>query len=267
MSRESFPESLWSELQQTLAERGVDGLLAALRLREEHERLPALAFAANAFANREWPNKNLDRVTAIAEAAITELLRQADATDDSEQRGRLIDQANVISYNLSAALAACWPGDELPRRREHHERGLAAALACLAWRRELGKGPLPMVMAHWAEGIHRLSLGDAKGARQAFAASLEQAEAAARGTGTPEELSTDSGFFVVLGHGVLGLAEERDGDPRGRERYQRALDIFERQAAGGGEQAGDARFGADQLREVERRHPLGSRNAWQPRSS
>jgi hypothetical protein len=104
-----------------------------------------------------------------------------------------VDEANKLTYNLAADLAEGWPGDERPRERRHLEAGLAAAERCLAWRRELKKGPRPFAIAHWVHGVHLLSLGRAQDAVAALQRSVE----AAHESGDPYLVNINSGFLGI----------------------------------------------------------------------
>jgi len=47
----------------------------------------------------------------------------SEAAPDDQAREGLLQGASILSYNLSADLADCWPGDTLERTRAHFEAG------------------------------------------------------------------------------------------------------------------------------------------------
>jgi len=254
MEDKEFPENHWEEMKG-LMERGgpravidfVDGFT------DELERRKLYAFCNQAFSMRDWKNKNFDALVEVVEEGVAEGLRQTESAADDETREMRTDYANMMAYNLSANLAECWPGDEEPRERRHFEKGLQLARRCVAWREELKKGPGPFSMAHWACGMHALSLGDPAAAREDFEKSLKFAVENARAEGSHAECAPGGDFSVVLGHGYLGLARTAAGDAGGKEVFQKALDAFGATVKGFPEKKDDAQFGLDQLRWVERR--------------
>jgi len=181
---------------------------------------------------------------------MAEFLQQAEAAPDKETRNKRVDGANVISFNLAADLADCWPGDEMPREQRHFERGLQAAEDCLKWREMLGKPAQPFSMAYWVHGMHALSLGDTETAISSFQSSLEYAQQVAADEGASTEIVPDGTFGVILEAGYLGLARWKAGDEGGQELYGEALAAFTGQLEDEGK-AEDARFGIDQLETVK----------------
>jgi len=160
--------------------------------------------------------------------------------DDALSREQL-DAANVMSYNLAADLADCWPGDETQRTRSHFEQGLEAAKRCIQLREQLGAPADKLATAWWARGMHEISLG----------ASVDAAESFARAVA----IGTDGEFGTMLAQGYLGLARWIGGDEEARARYEGMRDLFEAQAgADDAELAEDARFGLEQLAKVARRY-------------
>ena len=136
-----------------------------------------------------------------------------------------LQSANVLSYNLSADLVDCWPGDDDPREPRHYKAGLEAAQNCLAWRKELQKGPGPFSKAYWLKGAHELSLWRTQDAVDSFKASLEYAREQAGDSG--EELSSDSPWSVLLGEGFLRLAELANGRQEALAEFDRCCTLFE----------------------------------------
>ena len=108
-------------------------------------------------------------------------------------------------------------------------------------------GPLG-AEAHWAKGMHQLSLGDAKGAAESFEQSLAFARRnAEEQKGAPAESWED--FGIALGLGYLGIAECASGTRGGRERFEAACRDFERMAQDEDKKS-DAEFGLEQIRYV-----------------
>lgn len=249
-----FPYDRWDELKELMERDGADAVVGHIESHEDLlQRRKLYLFAASAFDHKEWEGKNLDALIAIAGAGIREGLREASDEVDSEVAARRKDFANVLSYNLSASLADCWPDDPVKRERRHLEAGLRAAEDCVRWRDELEKGPGPKSMANWALGMHRLSLGDLAGSREAFALSLEQARAAATER-EERDVPDDEDFATALGEGYLGIAEDVLGEPGGRPRFDAACAAFDRMAEDA-EKKEDAEFGLSQLREAQSRYP------------
>ncbi len=246
-----FPHEHAPRLEALFRESGASGVIAFIRgFAEPRARAQLYSLAQRRMGGSSWAD--LDEFTALVNAAIDESLAQARDAPDDEQRRKLVDSANVLSYNLSAALADCWPGDDRPRTREHLRAGLAAADRCLQWRRELGKGPGPFSMAWWARGIHLLALGEVSDAASAFDASLEHAKEGARAAGASAEHDATGDWSVLLGWGYCAIAHERlSGDGSGVEAALAALDAAVAARPG---DADDLRFCAEQLREARARH-------------
>jgi hypothetical protein len=254
MTEKEFPENHWDELRALMEGRGPTAVIGFIDgFADELERRKLYAFCNQAFSMRDWKGKNFDGLVTVVEEGIAEGLRQAESAADAETRDKRTDYANMMSYNLSANLAECWPGDEEPRERRHFEKGLELAQRCVAWRAELKKGAGPFAMAHWACGMHALSLGDAAAAREDFEKSLKYAAENAVEEGNDALCAPGGDFSVVLGHGYLGLARLAAGDAGGREIYDRALDAFRATIENFPERRDDAQFGLDQLRWVENR--------------
>lgn len=221
---------------------GVKELIAGFS--DPMERRVLFVFARRLLVHGEWQGKNLEAWVDVARAGIDECLRQSEAESTDELRDRRKDTANVISYNLAADLADCWP-EGGARTTAHFEAGLAAANDCVRWREELAKPPGPRSMAWWAKGMHELSLGRASDAVTSFEKSRDYAVAAAEGD--------ETAFGVVLGDGYAALAQQAAGDAAGAARYERAIGVFRSQLADE-ETKGDAQFGIDQLETVRGRY-------------
>lgn len=192
---------------------------------------------------------DLDMLIEIVQAGIKDCMAASDAAAAADPDGaaRIKDMGNRASYNLSADLAECWPGDETPRTDRHFHTGLAAADDCIRWREDLKKEPWSFSMAWWARGAHLLSLGRAADAERSFGDALRYAElACAAKDGDPR---TD--FGCLLARGYVGLAQAALG--RGYGPYDAACSAFRVVTAEGGEKGDDARFGIDQLETMRRR--------------
>ncbi len=240
-----FFQKHWPTLRDALE---TDGAAAAVQRIEEFsdplERRVLYMFARQGIVQEEWQGHNFDDYIAVVKAGIRECLRQAELEDEPATRAKRTDAANVLSYNLSADLANCWPEDARPREQRHYEAGLAAAEDCIRWREQLDKPAGPRSMAFWAKGVHELALGQAAAARASFDRSTDYAREAADGD--------DSAFGVLLGQGFRALAADRAGEPDAATGFAEALGTFEQQLEDDARKD-DARFGIDQLRTAEQR--------------
>jgi hypothetical protein len=252
-AKEEFPEIHWDEMRTKMETGGAAAVADFVAGFDDEERRKLYSFAQRAFYGREWEGKSFDGCVEVANAGIAEGLRQAEAATSAEESAKLVDFANVLSYNLSADLAECWPGDTLPREKRHFEAGLKAAEDCIRWREELGKGPGPFGMAYWAKGMHQLSLGDANGAADNFRKSLEYYVEVAKEEGEVTEASAEAGFGVILAEGYVGLAEWARGDEAGKGRLETALAAFREGAEKYPDKRDDFQFGADQLEWVKKK--------------
>ncbi|UCE28134.1 MAG: hypothetical protein JSW52_05140 [Candidatus Coatesbacteria bacterium] len=246
-----FPEIHWDEMKTAMESGGTDAVVEFINGFEDEERRKLYSFAQRAFYGNEWEGKSFDGYVEIVNAGIAEGLRQSEAAADPDEAARLKDFANVLSYNLSADLAECWPGDETPREKRHFEAGLKAAEECVHWREELGKGPFPFSIAYWAKGMHELSLGDKENALADFKKSFDYAVEYEKAEGVSSEISPEGNFVVILGAGYVGLAEWALGDEAGKTRYEDAIAAFEAQVNNYPEKKDDAQFGIDQLEWVK----------------
>ncbi|MCP3918773.1 MAG: hypothetical protein GY711_24770 [bacterium] len=233
--------------RRTLALDGADGLLQLWwRTTDPDERLELARAGFRAACRDDWPDKDLDGLAELGRAAIAEALGAGEAARTDDTRTDCVEAADVLSYNLAATLADCWPGDGLQHERRHFELGHELAEDCLKWRRTLKKGPFPFAVAHWARGIHALHLGRADAAVADMRAALEHAEAFAaeqERTGEPQHL------IVAISIGYLGIALEQAGDPEGPARFDAAIDAF-RAMARNIDTREDAESGVGQLQYV-----------------
>src|SRR2546426_7005913 len=207
-------------IRALFSEGGGDKVVASIQgVLDPGLRRKLYTLARQVLPDRKTKERRFDDVIRIARAGIAEGLRQAElarARSDAEEARECIDFANRLSYNLAADLAECWPGDEARRERHHLEAGLRAAYDCVVWRQELGKPPDRRAMAHWAAGMHQLSLGNLVEALCAFEAAfglaLEGAADADGGDGKPGAYVKPNGDFgVILYYGYAGIARRKLG--------------------------------------------------------
>lgn len=245
----------WSRVKPALEDRGPQGAAALVRETGGTARLTVWNEVLQAAGGEAWDGKSLDTRLELARLAIADALAlEADARPrDAAQADQLLDQANIWSFNLAADLAECWPGDDEPRGDRHREAGLAAALDCLQWRRQLRKGPFPFALAWWARGIHELALGRPAEAGRSFAEAAACGRRLAQEAGRSAELDGDSVYMNLLNAGYEGIARAARGDEGGRDLLERCLEAFAEQARRHPEEAEDAAFGVDQLRHTARR--------------
>jgi hypothetical protein len=209
------------------------------------DRVALFHLAREVFVFGDWSGKNLDDLVVLVDAGIEETLRQAKEVNDTPTIIALIDQANVMSFNLAADLAECWPGDTLVRYHRHFERGLSAGLQCVEWRVELEKGEYPQYLAYWVSGMHQLSLGRYQQALYTLSKALNHAQQYTIDSGLPLGLAPQVGFDLLLAHGYLGIALIMCGDTP--ESYEQTIDALERGIEEIPEWAGDYQFAVDQL--------------------
>ncbi len=200
----------------------------------------------------DFEDKRLDDLITVCDAGVAEMLRQVEAAPDDETRGQCLHAAHIVSFNLAAELADCWPGDDLPRTNAHHTRGTQAAVDCLLWSEVAGVA-MPISNDYWVRGIHQLALGDAQAAIRSWTAALEFAEAAAENGGESTNIGPDGTFAVILNSGYLGLARWTSGDETGKSEYEAAIEAF-RQQLEDTEKAEDAKLGIGQLEKTREQH-------------
>jgi len=251
---EDLEERHWQDLKAAMERGGSAEVIRFIDAIEDGEtRRTIYAVAQKRFGRRDWEGRDFDVLTEIVTEGIGDTLQQALVAEDGETAWKLTDFANRLSYNLSADLAECWPGDEAPRERRHFEAGLRAAEDCIRWRRELGKPPDRRAMAYWAAGMHQLSLSNLHESRGAFETASGLARLAVVGTGR-DEIKPGSDFGVLLYAGYLGIVRFMLGEADGRTQYEAAVEAFDVTAAKAeGEEKEDAVFGVEQLRWVARK--------------
>jgi hypothetical protein len=200
----------------------------------------------------DFKDKRLDDLITVSDAGIVEMLRQVEAAEDDETRGQCLHAAHVVSFNLAAELADCWPGDDLPRTKAHHERGVQAATDCLLWS-ELAGVPRPISTDYWVRGIHQLALGDVKATIRSWTAALEFAETAAENDDQSKDIGPAGTFAVILNSGYLGLARWISGEDTGQGGYETAIGAFRAQS-NDAEKAEEAKVGFGQLEKTRKQH-------------
>jgi len=243
--QKAFFDEHWPALKAAAESGGGQAVVAYLQgLEDGLQRRVLHLFIRRGLVMGEWSGKNLDVAADVARAGIAEMLQAAAGAEEEKRRRGLTNLANEISFNLSADLANCWPGDQAARSKAHFEAGLKAADDCIRWREELEKGAADLSMAWWAKGMHLLSLEDVGGAAESWARSLAFAEEAAE---------SDQEFSVVLARGYLGLARWIAGAEEGRAMFREALATFSGQLCEEDHKE-DARFGIDQLDCVKERY-------------
>jgi hypothetical protein len=247
MSDAPFPECHREDLIGAMRQ-GPEAVVEFVQgFKDPSSRRQLYKLAQRTFGTPSFEGRDLDALITVVRAGIDEGLRQSAAESQSETADDLKNFSNVLSYNLAADLAECWPEDTLPREPRHFETGLAAANDCLRWRRELRKGPYPFSIAWWARGVHELSLGLFGEAAESFDKALDFGMQAAKTVGQHNDQETD--FNVVLNRGYGGWARKLAGQPGGEEQFRRACERFEQiSATSSGEARSDAEFGLAQLR-------------------
>lgn len=243
--QKAFFEKNWVAMKAAAEKDGAKGVLAFLDdFAEPLQRRVLSLFARQGLVMKEWAGKSFDTYATVIRGAIDRILEEGRASDDPERATKAKGLANVISYNLAADLADCWPGDDAKRTKADFEAGLRAAEDCVRWRDELQNGPAPMSMALWAKGMHELSLAKVDASVDSFERSLKSAE---------EASESESDFSVLLGRGYVGLARMVRGDEAGRAEYDAAVQAFRDQLEDEDKKA-DAQFGIDQLEVVRTRY-------------
>lgn len=258
MADSSTQQRLTESIIGAANDGGVPAVLALIGEADDaRERRNLYRIACKRLGRDDWPGRTLDNTIMLYREAIDEGVRQSDAQTNPVEAERLLDFANVMSFNLSAHLADCWPNDDRPREVRHFLAGRMAAEDCLEWRRVLKKGPLPFSLAYWAQGMHLLSLGEADQALNSFLQQLSTASEAAEEQSRSVDVGPDATFGVNLAVGYVGIAGLRSGDPEGGTLLQQAIAAFEDQARVRPDEAGDATFGIAQLKTVSKRYPPG----------
>jgi hypothetical protein len=242
---EGFPADHTSELMDLIVNEGPEAVTTFISGFELMDRIALYGLARELYVFNQFEGQNLDDLVSVMDFAIEDILAAAREEDAALLRMELLDQANIISFNLSADLAECWPGDTLTRYTRHFERGLSAALQCIEWRYYLEKGDEPFFQAFWAAGMHQLSLGMPEEALYNFVRSMGHADQITIDAGRPLGFHAGAGFELLLAHGYFGLALIEAGEPS--EHYDLTIDLLKEGMEEYPEFAEDYRFCIDQL--------------------
>jgi hypothetical protein len=240
-----FFDAQWPALKAAAETGNADAVIAAISAFEGVERRVLYMFARQGLLMRDWAGKNLELYIAVVEAGIAHFLSLADAEESCELRNARIDGANIMAYNLSADLADCWEDDGLARTSAHFAIGADMADRCIAWRQELDKPAWPHSVAHWAGGMHALSLGDQALACDHWEKSLAFAQEIE--LESPREISPAASFSVLVGHGYLAIGRADSAT------LDAVLAAFREQLSDEASKA-DAEMGINQLELVAKRY-------------
>ncbi|MDE0959250.1 MAG: hypothetical protein OSB09_00555 [Planctomycetota bacterium] len=252
-------EPLWPEMSEIYLQSGVVSLIDHIGSKSEPmQRRGLFLMASQRISAGQNLSRSLSDLIAISRAAIDEFATQAESETDRDERARRLDGANILSYNLSADLAPCWPEDPEPRTVDHYQEGIRCAEDCLRWRSELNKGAVPFHMAWWALGTHRCGLADWSAAVEAFGKSLEAAQDNARESATPVEGGPDASFLINISTGWLEFARWRGGDKTSYDRFLKVIDAFSQIARRNDDDHADSMLGIQQLETAASRLPTSS---------
>lgn len=251
--QKEFFEGHWEAMKAAVESGGAPSVIEFIGGFQDLERRVLFIFARQGLAMGDWEGKSFDPYIEVCDAGIEEIVRQAEEADDDETRRKRLNAAHILSYNLTADLADCWPGDDDLRTKAHFERGLKAAEDCLSWCPEDQYPGLSMDW--WARGMHLLSLAEFPTAVESFTEALDLAQKAAKQAEKPTTVSPRGDFSVILNAGYLGLARTLAGDPAGNSLYVEAITAYGAQLEDP-DKKDDAEFGISQLEEV--RGSLGS---------
>jgi len=247
--QKEFFEANWPALREAVESGGAGAVIEYIKgLEDDLERRVLFVFARTGLVMEEWEGKGFDPYIEVCDVGINEMLAQARSTGDEGERVKRINGAHIISYNLAADLADCWPDDEAPRTDAHFERGLKAAEDCLGWCAPTMIDGLSMDW--WARGMHQLSLGKRTGAHASWDKSLQYARQSAEAQGSTGEVSVEAGFAIILGSGYVGLIKAILGKEGGFEQFEQAIGVFTSQMPDD-DLRGDASFGIAQLQCVQ----------------
>ncbi len=244
----AFFDEQWPELKTVLESDGAGALVRRIDAFPAEQRMALFTCARNGLVMDEWRGRNLDDYVTVADAGIRWLSSVAAASKPND-RPLFLGAANVISFNLAADLADCWPGDDVERTRAHFERGRDAGEACVAWRRELGVSPNSQQLGWWALGYHQLRLEQFDEAYESFGNARRWAVKDAAQDAAETHVGVAAPFSVNLNAGYQALAAWARGDEEAAEAFGEALDAFRSQLENP-ERADDAQFGLDQLGKV-----------------
>lgn len=249
-------EDRWPLLKEMFETGGAQALVTFISAREDLlERRALFLMASQRISQGQDLSRGLDDVVTISRAAIDEFYEQSVSEADEEQTLLRLQGANILSYNLSADLAPCWPDDEEVRETRHFEEGLRCADDCLRWREQLQKGAVAFSMAWWAQGVHHAGLGRWNRACEAFQSALDAAIDDARENGTPETVGPEASFTINISSGWLEFARWRSGDSSSYDRFLEAMGAFSKQIDRDDEGRDEALVGVQQLQIAAQRLP------------
>ena len=249
-------EERWPQLLELFEVGGSEKVLSHIQTCQDlTERRALFLMSSHRISSSQGLTRKLDDVVTISRAAINEFCIQSSQETDKEQRERRLEGANILSYNLAADLAPCWPEDTEPREVRHYNEGIRCAEDCLEWRSLLQKGALPFSMAWWALGTHRCGLSDWKGACEAYEKSLEAAQIDAQENSTPATVSPESSFSINIANGWLEFARWRGGDETSYDRFLEVIAAFRSQIDQNSNAREDALIGIQQLETAASRLP------------
>ncbi len=241
-------EDRWPAMQEIYSMQGVAELLRFIDGHDDLlERRGMFLMASQRISSGQGVSRTLDDMIQVSRAAIDEFTSQSEAQSDPDEKERRLDGANILSYNLAADLAPCWPEDEEPRLERHFSEGIRCATDCLRWREELSKGPVPFSMAWWALGAHRCGISDWTGACEAFQNSLDAAKDHASEMNEVTEAGPGASFSINIATGWLEFARWRSGDESSYDRFLKVIGAFSQVASQDGDLQDDALLGIQQL--------------------
>ncbi|MCP4547210.1 MAG: hypothetical protein GY835_12195 [bacterium] len=245
-----FMEEHWPAMQGAMERVGPAGVKEFIDgFENPDERRQLYFYGQQAFGGRDWSGKDLLIAAEFVRMGITEMLNQsADAGEDSDG---LKDLGNIMSFNLAADLADCWPGDDLPRDNRHFELGLNAAEDCLRWRAELKRGPNPFAMAWWIKGMHELSLARPAEALASFQQYRQFAIEYATGENLDVSVSGAGHWSTLLAEGYVAIGLCATGDAAGRAELDECITALEAARTAQPGEKDSLQFCLDQLNKVE----------------
>ena len=241
-------EQKWPEIKARMEDGGPEAVFAYIDAHDdEQDQMDLCTMAARKFYGQDWAGKSIDRYAWFADKVIHRYLSKAEAAPDQEAADKFTQFANVNSYNLSANLAECWPGEEPGYESRHFQAGLAAARRCVALRTKLNKGDTALCHAHWIVGAHLLALRQFRAAEEAFTT----AHRYAHGT-DPVACTDESSLDVIMTAGFVAVARWAAGYGGAGRLYDQACQAFAAVAARDEAKKEDATFYLDQLKHVKR---------------
>lgn len=250
--QKAFFDKNWDALKEAVEKGGGEEAVKFIEGFEGLEKRVMYFFARMGLVMGDWQNKNFNDYITVVDSGLS-MLEAEEKKAPEEEKTKWYNSAHIMNYNLSADLADCWPGDDLPRTKDHYSRGLKAAEDCIKLQEKLGNQLGPLSMDWWAKGMHELSLGEIGKAISSWDTSYEYAKTDAEKQEKASQLAKDAPFGVILGHGYLGLARWINGEEDGKAQYDEAINTFKEQTADEATK-GDAEFGISQLEKVKQNY-------------